>query len=135
MRTALRLPYVAVWDAYDKLASDGVASSPTSRVPLEYAGQKIAELEIGLRRGEQQLTSADLSTLQLVGAPLAVAVRALGLSADLRLSQSGLLVAREDERRRLRRDLHDGLGPTLTGMALAADAGTQPPRQRPGADP
>ena len=43
--------------------------------------ETIGELELGLRRGEQQLTSADLSTLQLVGAPLAVAVRALGLSA------------------------------------------------------
>ena len=32
-------------------------------------------------------------------------------------------MTREEERRRLRRDLHDGLGPTLTGMALAADAG------------
>jgi two-component system, NarL family, sensor kinase len=124
LRSALRLPYVAVWAARTKLASDGVAASRTSRLPLEYAGETIGELELGLRSGEQQLTTADLSTLQLMGAPLAVAVRALGLSADLRLSQGRLLVAREEERRRLRRDLHDGLGPTLTGMALAADAGT-----------
>ena len=54
---------------------------------------------------------------------MAAAIRALGLSAELQQSQSRLLVAREEERRRLRRDLHDGLGPTLTGMALAADAG------------
>ena len=31
-------------------------------------------------------------------------------------------MAREEERRRIRQDLHDGLGPTLTGIALSADA-------------
>jgi two-component system, NarL family, sensor kinase len=34
----------------------------------------------------------------------------------------GLVAAREEERRRLRRDLHDGLGPALTGIAFKADA-------------
>ncbi len=124
LRSSLRLPYVAVWDAHTMLASDGVVAPRSARVPLEYGGETIGALELGLRPGEQQLTNADLSTLRLMGAPLTVAVRALGLSADLRLSQDRLLVAREAERRRLRRDLHDGLGPTLTGMALAADAGT-----------
>ena len=124
LRSALRLPYVAVRDAGGVLASDGVPPTRTSRLPLGYAGETIGELEIGLRRGEQHLSVTDRSTLQLVATPLAVAIRALGLSAELRQSQSRLVVARDEERRRLRRDLHDGLGPTLTGMALAADAGT-----------
>ena len=124
LRSALRLPYVAVRDAGGVLASDGVSPARTFRLPLEYAGETIGELEVGLRRGEQRLGVTDRSTLQLVATPLAVAIRALGLSAELRQSQSRLVVARDEERRRLRRDLHDGLGPTLTGMALAADAGT-----------
>ena len=62
--------------------------------------------------------------MQLVAAPLAVALGALRLSGDLERSRSRIVVAREEERRRLRRDLHDGLGPTLTGLALAADAAT-----------
>jgi signal transduction histidine kinase len=123
LRGALRFPYVAVRDAEEVLAADGVRPSRTTRLPLEYAGETIGELEIGLRRGEQRMGVTDRSTLQLVATPLAVAMRALGLSAELRESQSRLVVAREEERRRLRRDLHDGLGPTLTGMALAADAG------------
>jgi two-component system, NarL family, sensor kinase len=123
LRSALRLPYVSVRDAEEVLTSDGVLPSRTTRLPLEYAGETIGELVIGLRRGEQRLSASDRSTLQLVATPLAVAIRALALSAELQQSQDRLVVAREEERRRLRRDLHDGLGPTLTGMALAADAG------------
>ena len=123
LRSALRLPYVGVRATSGVLASDGVAPARVARLPLEYAATTVGELEIGLRPGEQRLTASDTTTLQLVAAPLAVAIRALRLSDDLQLSQARLVVAREEERRRLRRDLHDGVGPTLTGMALAADAG------------
>jgi signal transduction histidine kinase len=68
------------------------------------------------------LSSADRSVLGLVAVPLAVAVHATRLSAELQSSREQLVSAREEERRRLRRDLHDGLGPTLTGVAFSADA-------------
>jgi two-component system, NarL family, sensor kinase len=51
-----------------------------------------------------------------------VAVHATRLSAELQSSREKLVSAREEERRRIRRDLHDGLGPTLTGVAFSADA-------------
>jgi two-component system NarL family sensor kinase len=60
--------------------------------------------------------------LALVAVPLAVAVHATRLSTELQSSREKLVSAREEERRRIRRDLHDGLGPTLTGVAFAADA-------------
>lgn len=62
--------------------------------------------------------------LALVAAPLAVAVHATLLSDQLQASRERIIAAREEERRRLRRDLHDGLGPALTGVALIADAAT-----------
>ena len=49
--------------------------------------------------------------LGLLAAPLAVAVHATVVSAELQASRERLVGAREEERRRLRRDLHDGLGP------------------------
>jgi two-component system NarL family sensor kinase len=122
LRTALRLPYVAVSHRDGVLASDGSAPERTATTPLAYAGAGVGELEIGLRPGERELGSADAATLRLVAAPLAVAIHALSLSSDLQQSRGRLVIAREEERRRLRRDLHDGLGPTLTGVALTADA-------------
>lgn len=123
LRLALRLPYVALRDTTSEVAAVGTSPARTARLPLEYAGRSVGELEIGLRPGETQLAAADRATLTLVAPPLAVALGALGLSADLQATQNRLLATREEERRRLRRDLHDGLGPTLTGLAMSADAG------------
>jgi signal transduction histidine kinase len=51
-----------------------------------------------------------------------VALQAVLLSRELQRSRERLVAAREEERRRLRRDLHDGLGPILTAVTLKADA-------------
>jgi len=47
---------------------------------------------------------------------------AVGLTADLQHSRERLVRARDEERRRLRRDLHDGLGPRLASLTLKLDA-------------
>jgi two-component system, NarL family, sensor kinase len=122
IRTALRLPYVAVRTPAGLLAESGARGGVSDVVPLSYAGHDAGEIVVGLRPGERRLSSADRSTLGIVGASLALAVRAVELTSDLRHSRERLVMAREEERRRIRQDLHDGLGPTLTGVALSADA-------------
>ncbi len=122
LRAALRLPYVGLRTERSGRLDAGRPGERLVGVPLAYAGSVIGELVVGLRPGEQRLSRADAAALQLVAAPLAVAVRALDLATDLQESRERIVLGREEERRRLRRDLHDGLGPTLTGMALGADA-------------
>ncbi len=123
VRAALRMPYVAVCTPAGPLAAAGDPTGHMLRsVPLEYAGRPVGEIVLGLRPGEREIAARDRDVLALVAAPLAVAVHATGLSVDLQASRGRIIAAREEERRRLRRDLHDDLGPTLTGVAFAADA-------------
>jgi len=119
VRSAMRLPWVAVLvGGADVLGSAG--TRPVEVSVLELSDDAV--LEVGLRRGERRLSSADERVLTLLSGPLAVAVAATRASQELQLSRERLVTAREEERRRLRRDLHDGLGPLLTGVAFAADA-------------
>jgi signal transduction histidine kinase len=75
-----------------------------------------------LRRGERRIGDADARALEMLAAPVAAALHATLLSAELQASRLRILSTQEEERHRLRRELHDGLGPTLTGIAFGADA-------------
>ncbi len=119
---ALRLPYAAVVRDGEVRSSYGAVTDTTETVPLVYRGEAVGEMEVGVRSGQAGLGRADRAALEVLAAPLAVAVRATELSASLQRSREGIVAAREEERRRLRRDLHDGLGPVLTGISFQADA-------------
>jgi two-component system NarL family sensor kinase len=122
IRTAMRLPYLAIERDGNVVVSDG---EPTDRVhcwPLTRGGTAEGQLTIGLRTGERELAAADRRALAMLADPVAVAVHSTVLSEELQASRERIVAAREEERRKLRRELHDGLGPTLTGIAFAADA-------------
>ncbi len=122
IRNGLKLPYVAVLAGPETLAVSGVPASTPHRLPLRYGGAGVGELVVEPRPGERHLTSLDEEALSLVAAPLSAAVHALVVSEELRVSRTMVIAAREEERQRLRHELHDGLGPSLTGIGLAADA-------------
>jgi two-component system NarL family sensor kinase len=119
---SLRLPFAAVRFSSAEVAAYGTEPELRHSIALSYDGAVIGELTVGLRSGQRQLSPPDVAVLQLLAGPLAVAAHATALSAALQESRSGIVAAREEERRRLRRDLHDGLGPVLTGIAFKADA-------------
>ena len=122
VRTALRLPYAALERDDTVLASDGERPERCDRWPLTYDGKPVGALVLGLRSGERALSSADRKALQVLAAPMAVALQATVMAAELKSSREHIVTAQAEERRRLRRELHDGLGPTLTGIAFTADA-------------
>ena len=119
---SLRLPFAAVRFGSAETAAHGAMPELLHSTGLSYDGAHIGELVVGLRSGQRRLGSADIAVLELLAGPLAVALHATVLSAALQESRISLVSAREEERRRLRRDLHDGLGPALTGIAFKADA-------------
>ena len=73
------------------------------------------------RHGERRLSRADQKVIDLVAAPLAIVLHAQALTEDLKASRERVIDAAEEERTRLRRELHDSLGPLLTGAAFKAD--------------
>lgn len=120
---ALRLPYVCLESTSGEVnGSWGTPAGPVHTVPLDYDGRTVGELVVGLRPGEQQPAPADLAVLELLAVPLAAALHTTDLTRQLQHSRERIVAAREEERRRIRRDLHDGLGPTLAGAAFQADA-------------
>jgi two-component system, NarL family, sensor kinase len=122
IRTALRLPYLAIERDGSILASDGEPSERVHPWPLTHGGKSAGQLMVGLRAGERELAAADRRALAMLADPVAVAVHSTVVSEELQASRERIVAAREEERRRLRRELHDGLGPALTGIAFAADA-------------
>ncbi|MFI5953731.1 sensor histidine kinase [Cryptosporangium sp. NPDC051539] len=122
---SLRLPYVAIERAADAvvLAASGVdAPDRLERWPLTYRSNTVGQLVAAPRAGEISFTERDRTVLADLARQAGAAVHAEALTADLLESRQRLVAAREEERRRLRRDLHDGLGPLLTGIGLTLDA-------------
>ncbi len=119
---SLRLPFAEVRSGELEVAAYGTPPELLHAIPLRYDGARIGELIVGLRTGQGRLGPPDVAVLELLAGPLTVALHATTLSAALQESRLGIVAAREEERRRLRRDLHDGLGPMLTGIAFKADA-------------
>ena len=119
IREALVLPYAALLTDTTELGASGNPVTHTRSFPLDGVG---AELVVGLRPGDLALSPGDEQVLRLVAPLLAQTMRARALAADLQESREATITAVEEERRRLRRDLHDGLGPRLSGIAFTSDA-------------
>jgi signal transduction histidine kinase len=133
---ALKLPYVAISMAresgFEVAAAHGTPTDEETTLPLTYGGRTIGELILALREPGDAFSPADMRLLRDLARQAEVAVHAVRLNADLQRSRERLVTAREEERRRLRRDLHDGLGPTLAGLSLGLDASLKTLRSEPG---
>jgi signal transduction histidine kinase len=122
IREALLLPYASISSDGVELAASGTVVTETRRLPLRRGDAVVGEVVVGLRPGTLTLSVEDEQVLRIVGPLLAQTLRAHALARELKESRTAAITAIEEERRRLRRDLHDGLGPTLSGIAHAAAA-------------
>ena len=91
-------------------------------MPLRHGGEELGSLEVGTGTGGPRLTGRDLRLVAALAPQLAVVVRSRRLTDDLGRERSRVTSATLAERDRLRRDLHDGLGPSLSGIALGLEA-------------
>jgi signal transduction histidine kinase len=133
VQEALKLPYAAIelghGQAPETVATLGEPVTNPVRLPLLYGRETVGQLVLGPRAGEQDFTAGERRLLRDLASQIGVAIHAMRLgeeavrlSADLQRSRERLVTAREEERRRLRRDLHDGLGPQLAGLTMTAEA-------------
>ncbi len=122
--TSFKLGYVAAThdDVVVTWPEGAVAGTDRAEVfPLRWQDENLGTLVVAPRPGDD-LSASDLDLLDGLARQAGAAVRAAALNDDLRKSRERILVTREDERRRLQRDLHDGLGPTLASLYQRVDA-------------
>jgi signal transduction histidine kinase len=103
-------------------ASHGAPPPSVQQIDIAYRGERIGRLALPTRGLRSMLSGRDQGLLVDLVRQAAVAIRASLLATEVQESRERLVLGREDDRRRIRRDLHDGLGPALGGVALRLDA-------------
>ncbi|WP_420643747.1 GAF domain-containing sensor histidine kinase [Candidatus Leptofilum sp.] len=123
----LKIPHAAIWlpvsdNQFDPAAVWGTSPEHVEMMPLTYQSKMIGHLAVAPRDAGGTFNQRERDLLNTIAALTASTVRAVQLSDELRQSRQRIVTAREDERRRLRRDLHDGLGPQLASQTLGLEA-------------
>lgn len=128
----LRLPYVALDRASSlgsesesaRLAVIGQEPAPQriDRFDISFGGDRLAQLSVGARAGQSALTTSDRALLSDLARQAGPALYASSLVDELAQSRERLRRGWIEERATMSRALHDGVSPTLAGIAIAAAA-------------
>ncbi|RIX60326.1 sensor histidine kinase [Paenibacillus nanensis] len=128
---ALRLPYVSIAKSVEGqetvLAEAGERKEglELQALPIVYQGQSVGTLYAAARSAGEAFSSEDHKFLEVLlqqagpivnNADMLQAMRRL--AEDLQESREKLVLAREEERRRIRNNLHDDLAPRLAALAI-----------------
>lgn len=130
---SLKLPYAAIElvDGQGRLnaAKKGGVIGDVVELPLRYQNETIGYLVVSTRSAGEAFTKREQRLLADIAAQTGAVASSVQLMAALQRSavalqqsREKLVLTREEERRRIRRDLHDGLGPTLASQTFTMDA-------------
>jgi signal transduction histidine kinase len=109
-------------EAFEEIARHGEAGAGDGRgFELTHRGELVGRLVVATAPGET-LSRRDTRLVEDLAVHVGGLVHGARLAQDLDRSRAALVTTRADERRRLRRDLHDGLGPGLAGIAFGLGA-------------
>jgi len=125
----LKLPYVAIEttnagrsQVVALAAANGGRPPGAQAFRLAYQGETVGDLIVAPRAGGESFTVEEERLLRSIARQAGTAVYAYQITSQLQRSRERLVTAREEERLRLRRDLHDGLGPQLATLNVKIDA-------------
>ena len=96
----------------------GETTRDATSVVLSHGGREFGRLMLDVPASREPLGPKDGHLLAEIGAQVGAVAQTVLMNAELRRSRSQIVQAREEERRRIRRDLHDGLGPSLAAQSM-----------------
>ena len=125
---AFGVSYVAVEidrpDGERVVAARGVRPAEVRTLPIRYRDETVGRLVLPARGLHARLGRRDERLLGDLVRQAATFARTRRLAAELQHNRERLVVAREEERRRIRHDLHDDLAPTLGGVVFQVESAT-----------
>jgi signal transduction histidine kinase len=123
----LRLSYASI-EVFGTTPADRIETSigeprgrPTT-IDLAVGDARLGRLQLEVAPSRDPFGPGDRRLLEDVGSQVGALVQAVSINRELQRSRQNLVAAREEERRRIRRDLHDGLGPSLATLAMRLES-------------